>query len=103
MSQKHKIAEEINQIINRSHEIAKSIVILGETLNAILNDPDFPQKRPNLILEFGRAMGYLQKSFLCETCQGSGWDFGECSNCKGTGIKPDILDRLEAEEIINNG
>lgn len=91
------------------HKIAESIDALTSWVDlACVKIPiDDPQDY-EVIKKACRALAYLFVNFICQTCQGSGeavvMEDPEkplvlCSVCGGSGIKPDVLDRLEAEEI----
>ncbi|HAL45490.1 MAG: hypothetical protein A2Y12_08770 [Planctomycetes bacterium GWF2_42_9] len=101
---------------DKKHKIAESI----EKLTRIVNDCGYMQAYKSdtgaiIYREAHNALSYLFRSFICTTCQGSGevvddvWCYHlphptkQCDDCGGTGIKKDILDRLEAEEITGRG
>lgn len=88
MSEKHKIAQAIDDL--------RELVVMLDfgPSNSIHQQTD---KAHSAVL-------VLNGLFICEKCLGDGEELNsvDCLECGGTGIKPDILYRLEAEEVTEN-
>ena len=101
--------------MSQNHKIAKALEELVMLVNSALNHAAFAACHSDLMLRTNSAISFLVHLFLCPKCQGSGETLNpyylkqglkdplqQCPDCQGTGIKTDILDRLEAEEVTEN-
>jgi len=103
-------------VSGQNHKIAESLENLVRLVNSALNCSEFTrsQGHADLLLQANNAVSYLVNLFLCPKCQGSGEVYNkeyikqhtgesliECPDCQGIGVKTDILDRLEAEDITD--
>jgi excinuclease UvrABC ATPase subunit len=100
--------------LSQNHKIAKALEELIALVNSALNHATFAAYHSDLMLRANSAISFLVHLFLCPKCEGSGEIMNpayylmhkgetmiECPDCQGTGIKTDILDRLEAEDITD--
>ncbi len=101
--------------MSQNHKIAKALEELVMLVNSALNHAAFSACHADLMMRANSAISFLVNLFLCPKCQGSGETFNphylehelkdalqQCPDCRGTGIKADILGRLEAEEVTEN-